>query len=124
VSEVVVRCDLTGLEIPRVSLEQGIPWGWETFAQYLDVLAAMPRTLDVGTQLTHGALRAYVMGDRGARNEPASSDDIARMAAMAASIPGARHVVLEGAGHLSNLEQPEAFNAAVRRFLAKLANSA
>ncbi len=70
-------------DIPGVALEKGIPWGWETFSQYLDVLSAMPRTLDVGTQLTHGALRAYVMGERGARNEPANSDDMARMAAMA-----------------------------------------
>ncbi len=32
-------------------------------------------------------------------------------------IPGARLVILAGAGHLSNLEQPEAFNAALRDFL-------
>ena len=33
-------------------------------------------------------------------------------------IPGARLVILERAGHLSNLEQPEGFNQAVRAFLA------
>jgi N-acyl-D-amino-acid deacylase len=69
-------------DIPRVSLEKGIPWGWESFAEYLDVLAAMPRTLDVGAQLTHGALRAYVMGERGAKNQPATGDDLATMAAL------------------------------------------
>lgn len=69
-------------DIPRVSLEKGIPWGWESFAEYLDVLAAMPRTLDVGAQLTHGALRAYVMGERGAKNQPATSEDLATMAAL------------------------------------------
>ncbi|HVS36418.1 MAG TPA: alpha/beta fold hydrolase [Gemmataceae bacterium] len=37
-----------------------------------------------------------------------------------AAIPGARMIVLEKAGHLSNLEQPEAFNTAVRDFLAAL----
>lgn len=37
--------------------------------------------------------------------------------AMAAEIPGGRHELLEGAGHLSNLEAPSAFNAAVRGFL-------
>lgn len=36
---------------------------------------------------------------------------------MAAAIPGARLVILPGAAHLSNLEQPEAFNAAVAGFL-------
>ncbi|HEX4211021.1 MAG TPA: amidohydrolase family protein [Candidatus Binataceae bacterium] len=69
-------------DIPGVALEKGIPWGWESFAEYLDVLAAMPRTIDVGAQLTHGALRAFVMGERGAKNQPATGDEIASMAAM------------------------------------------
>jgi pimeloyl-ACP methyl ester carboxylesterase len=38
---------------------------------------------------------------------------------MAATIPGATHVVLRGVGHLSNLEAPMAFNTAVKRFLAR-----
>jgi pimeloyl-ACP methyl ester carboxylesterase len=33
------------------------------------------------------------------------------------AIPHAELVVLPAAGHMSNLEQPELFNAAVRRFL-------
>ncbi len=70
-------------DIPGVSLEKGIPWGWESFEEYLNVLSAMPRTLDVGTQLTHGALRAYVMGDRGAKNKEASGDEMAAMARLA-----------------------------------------
>jgi 3-oxoadipate enol-lactonase len=36
---------------------------------------------------------------------------------MAAAIPGARLEVIEGAGHLSNLERWEAFNAALAGFL-------
>jgi pimeloyl-ACP methyl ester carboxylesterase len=32
------------------------------------------------------------------------------------AIDGAKLVVLPGAGHMSNLEQPEQFNAAVREF--------
>jgi pimeloyl-ACP methyl ester carboxylesterase len=38
---------------------------------------------------------------------------------MARTIPGARQVVLRGIGHLSNLEAPHEFNAAVKRFLAR-----
>lgn len=40
---------------------------------------------------------------------------------MAAKIPGAEKVVLEGAGHAANIDQPEAFNAAVRAFLTRVA---
>ena len=39
---------------------------------------------------------------------------------MAANIHGARHVTLDGAGHMSPIEQPEAFNRAILRFVASL----
>ncbi|MDA9008734.1 alpha/beta hydrolase [Alphaproteobacteria bacterium] len=42
------------------------------------------------------------------------------MEKMAAKIPGAKYTVLPGAGHLSNLEQPDAFNAALKVFLEAL----
>ena len=40
------------------------------------------------------------------------------MGAMAEKIPGSRHVTLPRAGHLSNLEAPEGFNAALKEYLA------
>src|SRR5690242_7215883 len=67
-------------DIPGTALHAGINWAWESFPEYLDALDRMPRALDIGTQVPHGAVRAYVMGERGARNEPATSDDIGRMA--------------------------------------------
>ena len=39
---------------------------------------------------------------------------------MAAKIPGAEKVVLAGAGHAANIDQPAAFNAAVRAFLERV----
>jgi pimeloyl-ACP methyl ester carboxylesterase len=39
---------------------------------------------------------------------------------LAGRIRGARLAVIDGAGHLSNLEQPARFNAALRGFLEGL----
>jgi len=66
-------------DIPGTALSEGIEWEWETFPQYLDALQRRRWTMDVGTQIAHGAVRAYVMGERGARNEPARPDDVAAM---------------------------------------------
>ena len=38
---------------------------------------------------------------------------------MAAKIPGARKLVIPGAGHAANIDQPEAFNTGVLGFLAE-----
>ncbi len=69
-------------DIPGAALSAGIRWGWESFPEYLDALDRLPKALDVGAQVPHGAVRAYVMGERGARNEPATPDDIDAMAAL------------------------------------------
>ncbi len=51
-------------DIPGTALHEGIDWRWETFGEYIDALAEMPRTLDLGTTVPHAAVRAYVLGDR------------------------------------------------------------
>ncbi len=67
-------------DIPGAALSTGIRWEWETFPEFLDAIDKVPKSIDVGTQVPHGAVRGYVMGERGAKNEPASESDIAAMA--------------------------------------------
>jgi N-acyl-D-amino-acid deacylase len=69
-------------DIPGAALSAGLEWGWESFPEYLDVVDQATKMLDVGVFVPHGAVRGYVMGDRGARNEPASAADIEAMAAI------------------------------------------
>jgi N-acyl-D-aspartate/D-glutamate deacylase len=77
-------------DIPGSALSAGMPWGeWETFDEYLDVLAGRRYALDVAAQVAHGALRFYVMGERGAANEDATADDLATMAAVVEGALGA-----------------------------------
>ena len=60
-------------DIPGTALHEGIDWAWESFGEYLDAVAAMPRVLDVAAQVPHAAIRAYVMGDR-AHEEPTDAE--------------------------------------------------
>ncbi len=69
-------------DIPGTALYEGIRWDWESIPEYLDTLDRFPRSIDVAAQVTHGSVRAYVMGERGAANETATDEDIERMAAI------------------------------------------
>jgi N-acyl-D-aspartate/D-glutamate deacylase len=66
-------------DIPGTALAEGIRWDWESFPEYLDALERAPLAIDLGTHVPHGAVRAYVMGERGARNEAATAADIEQM---------------------------------------------
>jgi N-acyl-D-aspartate/D-glutamate deacylase len=61
-------------DIPGTALAEGIQWAWESFPEYLDALEAMPRAMDVAAQVPHGALRAYVMRERGADHHAAPTE--------------------------------------------------
>ena len=70
-------------DIPEPVLEAGIPWEWESFPDYMDWLSKRHFDMDIGAQLPHAALRVYVMGERGARRDPATAEDNRAMASLA-----------------------------------------
>ena len=67
-------------DIPGTALAEGMTWEWETFPEYLDALEKLPRTVDIGTHVPHGAVRAYVLGDREQPGAVPTEQDIADMA--------------------------------------------
>ncbi len=69
-------------DIPGTALAEGMTWDWETFPEYLDALEKLPRTIDLGTHVPHGAVRAYVLGDREQPGAVPTEDDIAKMSAI------------------------------------------
>jgi N-acyl-D-aspartate/D-glutamate deacylase len=73
---------LEGVEdIPGTALAEGLPWDWESFTDYLNALERRRYTLDIGAQVGHAPLRAYVMGERGANpDEAATVEELAEMA--------------------------------------------
>jgi len=116
-------------DIPEVVLTEGLPWNWESFEDYLDALEARPYDLDVVTQVPHAALRVFVMGQRGSDREPATADDRARMATLAAAgvKAGAQgfstsrtinHKTLDGR-HIPTLKADEAELTEIAQALAK-----
>ena len=67
-------------DIPGTALYEGIEWGqWESFPEYMDYIASRRYSLDIGAQVAHGALRYYVMGERGKENQDATPEDLREM---------------------------------------------
>ena len=65
-------------DIPIEAMEAGIPWQWDTFPEYLDVVDALPKGINYASYVGHSALRTHVMGER-AMEEEADADDYAAL---------------------------------------------
>ncbi|MBX3493682.1 MAG: amidohydrolase family protein [Parvibaculum sp.] len=66
-------------DIPGAALHEGLSWKWESFADYMAAVETLPHDIDLVMQVPHGAVRVYVMGERGAKREPATDAEIAEM---------------------------------------------
>jgi len=76
--EWLARCLEAVEDIPTEAMMAGINWTWETFPEYLDNVAKLPKAINYGAFLGHSALRMYTMGDR-ALTETATEDDLKHM---------------------------------------------
>lgn len=97
--------DEGGLEIARRCMSQ-VPEA--TYRAVLNLIV----TFDLRDALASIACPTLVLAGENDKSAPA-----AMMERMSARIPGAKFATLPGAGHLANLEQPDAFNAPLSDFL-------
>jgi N-acyl-D-aspartate/D-glutamate deacylase len=67
-------------DIPTDTIMAGLPWGWETYGDYLRALGQRELGVNVGGMVGHAALRYYAMGERSLTEEPATDGDIETMA--------------------------------------------
>jgi N-acyl-D-amino-acid deacylase len=65
-------------DISGEAMAAGIEWSWTTFAEYLDVVDALPKGINYAANIGHSALRTFVMGER-AFDGAATDDDIDAM---------------------------------------------
>ena len=96
-------------DIPEVVMEEGLDWGWRSFPEFLDRIAARRYGMDVATHITHSPLRLFVMGDRALSHEPATAEDVALMAKLVREAMDAGAVGFSGARILEHTSSRDEF---------------
>ncbi|MDO9707502.1 N-acyl-D-amino-acid deacylase family protein [Paracraurococcus lichenis] len=71
-------------DLPEVVLTEGLPWTWQSFPEFMDVLGARRWDMDIAAQVTHAPLRIHVMGERAEAHAEATEAEVAEMARLAA----------------------------------------
>src|SRR5437763_10118155 len=67
--------------MPLEALENGVPWSWETFGEYLDAVEASELAVNAGFLVGHCAIRRYVMGAE-ATDREATDDEVKKIVAL------------------------------------------
>ncbi len=71
-------------DIPASCILDGLPWSWESYGEYLDVVDALPKGINTGGYVGDVALRTYVIGDAACEPDHRATDD--ELAAMAREV--------------------------------------
>jgi len=107
-------CDETRARRPQVVERARALMAANSGAGIIAALGAMRCRPDATFELAAIGIPALVIvGEHDAPSPPAEAE------VMADALPDARLEVIDGAGHLSNLEAPAAFNAALATFLSR-----
>ena len=69
-------------DIPREAILSGLPWDWQSYGEYLDSIEKLDPAINIAGMVGHGAVRYYVMGERGIDENP-TPDEIAQIAEVA-----------------------------------------
>jgi len=70
-----------GMSVAALQAGMGEDWGFETFPQYLDTIAARGTAINVGVMIGHTPVRLYVMGETATERE-ATTEEVVRMRAI------------------------------------------
>ncbi len=111
-------------DIPGTALHEGLAWNWSSFGEYLDAIAERPHDVEVATQVPHGALRLFVMGERGASGDPATSEDIDEMGRVARAAIAAGALGFTTSRTKNHRTSTGAYTPTLRAELAELAGIA
>ena len=65
--------------VPLESMQEGMPWDWETYPEFLDSLERTPKGVNLLTYMALNPLMAYVMGIEAAKSRPANEEEMAEM---------------------------------------------
>ena len=68
-------------DIPATCILDGLPWDWESYGEYLDVVDGFPKGINAGGYVGDVAVRLYVAGDAACEPDFVATDD--QLSAMA-----------------------------------------